>query len=90
MSNGTTANSSTPNTVWTNVSLSPKSLFSQGESLYGYIAGGDPANTWACLDGPSATDDCADASKYRRLTALANGVADGWQINTSNGRIEFR
>ncbi|MBP9780118.1 hypothetical protein KBD33_05880, partial [Candidatus Gracilibacteria bacterium] len=84
-----------PRTVWTDGSYTPKTHFSGGQTLYGYVEGGDPQNTWACIDIPTA-NGCADSKNWRQLTAAFYNTAygentgDDWQYNTTRKRIEMR
>jgi hypothetical protein len=85
-----------PRTVWTDGShVTPKTYFYGWQTLYGYIEGGDPQNTWACIDIPGA-NQCADSKNWRQLTAAFYNTAygentgDDWQYNTTRKRIEMR
>ncbi|MBP9779006.1 hypothetical protein KBD33_00115, partial [Candidatus Gracilibacteria bacterium] len=79
--------STAPTHVWTDSSLtSSKSVYTYGETLYGYIRGGDPYDTWACLDGPAAGNSCSSWADYRKL---GEESIDGWQVSLITGNIEF-
>jgi len=66
----------------------PKSSFVAGESLTGIIVGGDPKNTWGCMDSPNtiAGHECMSgwSGAWRQLTAPYGGQADGWHLVETN------
>lgn len=78
-----------PRTVYTSdASLSvEKTKYKIGENLYGYVQGGDPNNTWACVDTPGSNVCLTDRSKWRQLAA---DTSDDWQKNPNRqNRIEL-
>jgi uncharacterized repeat protein (TIGR02543 family) len=74
--------STTPTTVF------PKSTFTAGENLTGTVIGGDPKNTWACMDNPNTVSghECTSGwtNVWRQLTVPYGGQADGWHLVETN------
>lgn len=60
-----------------------------GENVYAIVAGGNPADTWGCIDTP-ASNNCPSGVGWRKLTVPYNGgTPDEWQYNAANKRIEL-
>ena len=81
-----------PETIYTDSTLSTeKRVYTYGDYVYGYISGGDPDNTWACIDIPGWTR-CDAGNGWRQLTKTYDPTwkIDEWQKNPSNNRIELR
>jgi hypothetical protein len=79
-----------PNTVFTDASGNSKNSFKIGDTIYGHIEGGDPDDTWSCLDIPNGSNCTSNNTTYwRQLTKPYDGHPDGWQINPGNGKLEL-
>ena len=86
-----------PKTIYTDSSLTTvKNTFTIGDTLYGYVSGGDKNNLWGCMDIPGG-NDCKNNKWWRQLTKsyydpiTAKVIEDGWQINPNhNGRVELQ
>ncbi len=68
---------------------SPTSSYTLGETMYGYITGGDPKNTWACMEAPTNIGGCNDRANWRQLGTTTSSTND-WYYNTTTKRIELR
>jgi len=62
--------------------------YHRGETLKGSITGGDPNDTWGCMDSPNTVPghECTSGwtNVWRKLTVPYDGHADGWQLVETN------
>jgi len=65
-----------------------KLTYHRGETLKGSITGGDPNDTWGCMNTPSTASDrlcnSGRTDAWRKLTVPYDGHADGWQLIETN------
>lgn len=61
-----------------------KSAYKKGETLKGSVVGGDPYNTFSCMDSPNTTPGKECTSGAPDVWRKLGGTGDGWQIISTN------